>query len=148
MPEMKRQLLQSVLVIVYIIYFGYPALLRYKEYKTYILSDVKVTNGIPAPSVTFCPVIKTSSYGWKTRRNDTLADVKFDDDFEVSPRVLYMLSSCVPSKNHCKKDIDECIAQNTFKLSDAIIKVTKGSEFAAMSSITNASYWRESLAPP
>ena len=139
-----RPLLQFILVMAYIIFFGYPAVLRYNEKKTYILSDVQHTNGIPAPTVTFCPVNKSSGYGWKSRRKDTQVDVKFDDNFEVAPGLVDMFSSCVPSKNYCSKDIDKCIAQNTYEFSDAIKNVFKGHE--SNFSISIASSWTEMLA--
>ena len=140
LPYLGRPLLQSILVIAYIIYFGYPAVLRYNEKKTYTLSDVQHTNGIPAPSVTFCPVNKSSGYGWKTTRNDAQEDVKFGDDFVDAPGLVNMFSSWVPGKNYCSEDIDKCIAKNTYEFSDAIINVVKGHQNNFSNSITNATH--------
>ena len=144
LPQLGRSLLQFILVMVYIIYFGYPAVLRYSEKKTYILSDVKETNGIPAPSVTICPLDKSSAFGWRTLRNDSLVDVKFDDDLKVVSGLNHLFSGFVPSENHCGEDIDKCVAQNTFEMSDAIVKVVIGSQ--TIFPITNGIYWKETLA--
>ena len=59
--------LQVILLIIFIWYFGFPALERYNENKVIVVTSRKATEGIASPYLTFFvqnPVHKT---GWKKR---------------------------------------------------------------------------------
>ena len=118
-----KAFLQIVLFVLFFVFFGVPAVQKYKKKDTIIVTSEEDTDGIEAPAVTF-----TSSFfgkvGWKSLFEN--ASVSYMD-FRIS--------------DHCKDlgIINECIEKDTFSLSESIIGVWLGPLEM------NNSFWMEDL---
>ena len=130
-----RVFLQLALLLIFLIFFGVPAIEKYQKKETIIVSSKKFTNGIEAPALTIMGV-DNNGLGWKIVQDGlgTWARLKFDE--------------------HCAKlniiTIEECIKNDTYHLTD----VVKGAQFGPSqydeSNPLNSSalFWTEDLTTP
>ena len=67
-----RPLLQLLLIVVFLYFFGFPAVKRFQEKKVMVVSSVRDTGGIEAPAVTVDPRFASSNKGWKVNSSNEL----------------------------------------------------------------------------
>ena len=124
-----KVILQIGLFLIFLVYFGIPAVEKYVKKDTIIITSEEDTNGIEAPAVTF-----SSSFfgkvGWKSVFENT--SVKAFHNFRIA--------------NHCKgyEDIEECIEEDTFSFNDFIVGARLGPT-SPVDMLMNKTFWTEDL---
>ena len=123
---LTRLIFTGFLVVVFLYFFGYPALMKYSE-KSVLIKVSAITSldsGIPPPSITFCPLTPTIplATGWK---NST-------GDFH---HVLQ--SEC--GLNKSSDQILNCVNKKTYSLNEALLDAKVG--MYGIKSLMNSSYW-------
>ena len=108
--------LYSILLALFMVFFGIPSVQKYQDKETIILSTQKLTNGIEAPAITIIAVNNSTGYGWKTKSNQTSSVVgRFTHTFLL---------------DHCNEinqtDLETCISKDSFGLTDILTKATFG----------------------
>ena len=94
------------LFIVFLIFFGYPAITKYQKKETIVVSSEELTNGIEPPALTIMGIDSIKGIGWKTPQYalDGWNSFKLDE--------------------HCAKlnetKIEECIERDTYQLTDVL----------------------------
>ena len=103
-------LLQLSLFVVFLLFFGIPAVRKYLARETIVISSVEETQGIEAPSITIVARqlnAKTPTFpalGWKTVDENMISILSFN------------------LANHCKeKDLEACVSNDTFALTDFLM---------------------------
>ena len=105
-------ILQSVLFVLFMIFFGIPSVVKYLDKRTMIVFSEEDTNGIEGPAVTFLAAQINGAGNWKsvteiTEKNNSLDMI-----------------------DHCKKigltDLEACISNDTLALSDFLKEATHG----------------------
>ena len=123
-----KVILQLGLFLVFLVFFGIPALEKYVKKDTIVITSEEDTNGIEAPAVTF-----SSSFfgkvGWKSVFENNSVN---SYNFRIS--------------DHCKDfdDIKGCIEEDTFSFNDYIV----GARFGPTSPVDmlmNKTFWSEDL---
>ena len=117
--------LQIALLVIFLVFFGFPSIEKYQKKETITVSSEKFTNGIEPPALTILG-IQNSGLGWKTPQDglDTRNLFKFDE--------------------HCARlnmtTIEDCIEKDTFDLAD----VVKGAKYG-LSNINDSSsfFWTQ-----
>ena len=117
--------------MVFLAFFGVPAIQKYQKKETIIVSSKKFTNGIEAPALTIMG-IDNHGLGWKTHQedSDSRASFKFDE--------------------HCAKlnmTIEECIESETYHLTDVVKGAGYGPSQSGKSNSLNSSnlFWTQDL---
>ena len=101
----SRAGVQMTLLCIFSIFFGYPSMCRYWDMKTYVLYDKRPSEGIPVPSMTFCPKNTETETGWK--RGGELDSLR----------------------KRCEgRDTTDCIDTDTFQLGDFLVESVRGVE--------------------
>ena len=116
--------LQIALLVIFLVFFGFPSIGKYQKKETITVSSEKFTNGIEPPALTILG-IQNSGLGWKTPQDglDTWNSFKFDE--------------------HCAKlkttTIEKCVENDTFHSTD----VVKSAQYVLSNNInsTNSSAW-------
>ena len=99
-----NSILQIILFVLFLIFFGIPSVQKYLEKQTIVISSEEQTNGIKAPVITFVALKKRGvAMGWKS----------VDKDMHFKSFVFV---------RHCQKmnftDIDICHQNDTFEKDD------------------------------
>jgi hypothetical protein len=114
--------LQIVLLVVFLQYFGLPAISRFRAGETITVSRKQATGGIMPPTITVVPTNPDTDMGWRGNTS-------------VYPEIIQHFCD-----NNTK--IDECIESNTFNqtevLKDVFLGFTSWRSLMAVDSI-----WRE-----
>ena len=123
-----KVILQIGLFVIFLFYFGIPAVEKYVKKDTIIITSEEDTNGIEAPAVTF----SSSFYGkvgWKSA-------------FENKSVTVYNFRIA----DHCKgyEHIEECIEEDTFSFSDFIVGARLGPT-SPVEMLMNKTFWTEDL---
>lgn len=127
-----RFCLQALLLTLFLVFFGQPAIVRYMERKTYVLSDVRPSSGIQTPSITICPQHKVSGNAWKNVHRIQVLKSK-------SSHNLFVNISEV-----CKRNYTKCVEEETYSLSEIVVNVHQGSG-PESKDLENKIYWQESF---
>ena len=123
-----KVILQLGLFLVFLVFFGIPAVQKYVKKDTIIITSEEDTNGIEAPAVTFsCSFFGKD--GWKSVFENTSVT---NHNFRIG--------------DHCKdsEDIEVCLEEDTFSFNDFIL----GAKFGPTSPkemLMNKSFWTEDL---
>ena len=117
-----RYSLQVILLIIFIMFFGQPAVMRYMEKKTYVLSDIRPSSGIQTPSLTICPQNKVTGNAWKNENNGSFVDLS----------------------KLCQNNYTKCIEEETYGLSEMVVNVCQGSNCTSKY-LKKKSSWQESF---
>ena len=122
-----KVILQIGLFILFLIFFGIPAVQKYVKKDTIIITSEEDTNGIEAPAVTFsCSFF--GKVGWKSVFENTSVT---SYNFRIG--------------DHCREEnIEGCIEEDTFSFNEFIV----GARFGPTSPVDmlmNDSYWSEDL---
>ena len=121
-----KVILQLGLFLVFLVYFGIPAVQKYVKKDTIIVTSEEDTNGIEAPAVTFsCSFF--GKVGWKSVFENTSVT---NLNFRIG--------------DHCKENIESCIEEDTFSFNDFILGARFGPT-SAMDMLMNKSFWTEDL---
>ena len=95
-------ILQIVLFVIFLIFFGMPSVAKYLDQETIVISSEEKTNGIEAPAITFSAL--KNNVGWKSVGN-----------------IPYLMFNMV---DHCEKidlpDIGACVSNDTYEFDDFI----------------------------
>ena len=104
-----KVLIQLLLIIIFAVYFGHPALERYLAKHVRIETMKSETGGIPAPAITIVVYSPHTRNGWRTEIKDN------QDDFKLI-------------QPHCGEatDIGKCIEDKTFDENEAFENVLLG----------------------
>ena len=101
-------LLYVLLFVLFMIFFGYPSIVKYQKEETIITSTEKKTNGIEAPAVTILTVNNITGFGYKTKTNTT------------SSMACRFTMTCL--LDHCQElkqpDLGKCKYNDSFALPD------------------------------
>ena len=104
----------GLLLVLFMVFFGIPSIQKYQNKETIFLSSKKLTNGIEAPAVTIIALNNNTSYGWKTKSNQTSS---------VMGRYTYTFLL-----DHCKEinqtDLEACISEDSLGLTDFLTTAT------------------------
>ena len=122
-----KAILQLVLLILFLYFFGIPSVRTYQKKETIVLKYEIDTNGIEAPAVTIQATQNTS--GWKS-----LGGKVYWKSFEVF--------------QHCARvnlTVEECIEEDSITLSDFLEDVRFGEDLNASSSVLNSLFWKEDM---
>ena len=114
-----RPFLQLSLLIIYLVYFGVPAIQRFGEEKVMVINSRKKTGGIEAPAISITVRNPETGFGW---RNGTSTDFYNIDNI------------CNFSKS---QDMEHCIVQITYDQHEFINDVILG--FTTKQSLMNFS---------
>ena len=123
-----KVILQLGLFLIFLIYFGIPAVEKYVKKDTIIVTSEEDTNGIEAPAVTF-----SSSFfgkvGWKSAFENTSVTYY---NFRIG--------------NHCKgyEDIEGCIKEDSFSFNDFIVGARLGPT-SPVDMLMNKTFWTEDV---
>ena len=124
----------GLLLVLFMVFFGIPSIQKYQNKETIFLSSKKLTNGIEAPAVTIIALNNNTSYGWKTKSNQTSS---------VMGRYTYTFLL-----DHCKEinqtDLETCISEDSFGLTDFLTTATFGMTVSSQGEL-NRSSWREDM---
>ena len=110
-------ILQIVLFVIFLIFFGMPSVAKYLDQETIVISSEEKTNGIEAPAITFSAL--KNNVGWKSVGN-----------------IPYLTFNMV---DHCEKiglpDIGACVSNDTFEFADFIKEASVGLSDLSKSSL-------------
>ena len=127
-------LLQLSLFVVFLLFFGIPAVRKYLARETIVISSVEETQGIEAPSITIvarqlnAKTPTSPALGWKTVDENMISILSFN------------------LANHCKEidlNVEACVSNDTFALTDFLMGATLG-----YSNEASPSLFHESMTPP
>ena len=123
-----NSILQVVLLVLFMIFFGVPSIEKYLDKQTIAISSKEQTNGIEAPAITFVAIKK---HGWKS----------VDKDFDWSSFDMV---------RHCQKmnftDVDICQKNDTFGRDDFLKSARLGFYQENSRSLFNeSSMWTEDM---
>ena len=123
-----KVILQIALFILFLIFFGIPAVQKYVKKDTIIISSEEDTNGIEAPAVTFsCSFF--GKVGWKSVFENTSVT---SYNFRIG--------------DHCREEnIEECIEEDTFSLNEFIVGARFFGPTSPVDMLMNDSFWSEDL---
>ena len=127
-----RYSLQAILLIIFIVFFGQQAVVRYMEKKTYVLSDVRPSSGIQTPSLTICPQNNVTGNAWKNVNKIQPLNSK-----------LNQISSFVDIAIVCQGNLTQCVEEETYSLSDVVVDFFQGTGKESKD-IKSKSSWHES----
>ena len=115
-----KVIIQLLLLVVFAVYFGQPAVERYLAKQVRIETRKSETGGIPAPAVTIVVFSPETRNGWRTQVTDS------QDAFNLI-------------QPHCGEasDIHKCIEDQTFKETEAYKNVLLG--FSTQTSLPSSS---------
>ena len=122
-----KAILQLVLFILFLYFFGVPSVRTYQKKETFVAKYEEVTDGIEAPAVTIQATQNTS--GWKSPGGKG-----YWKSFEVF--------------QHCagiNRTIEECIEEDSFRLTDFLEDVRFGDDPNVSSSVLNSSFLKEDM---
>ena len=128
-------ILQVLLFIIFLLYFGIPSVEKYLKKQTIVLTSEEITNGMEAPAITFVAFKENKSMlGWKSV-NETL-------NFESFSLV-----------RHCHginlTDLETCIRSDTIDLGDFLKETRLGifeEKSTSIPSKTSSPMWTEDMA--
>ena len=135
MASFMEMSLYSLLLVLFMVFFGIPSVEKYQRQETILLSSRKLTNGIEAPAVTFVVLSNTTGYGWKTKTNQTSSLLgRYTNTFLL---------------DHCKEinqtDLEACISDDSFGLTDFLTLATFDVRGSYEGESLNRSSWREDM---
>ena len=122
-------ILQLVLFVIFLIFFGIPSVSKYLDQETIVISSEEKTNGIEAPAITFSAL--KNNVGWKSVGN-----------------IPYLTFNMV---DHCEKiglpDIGACVSNDTFEFADFIKEASVGpiNQTSPLSDLSKSSLQKEDL---
>ena len=120
-------LLQLVLFVIFLVFFGIPSVSKYLDQETIVISSEEKTNGIEAPAITFLAL--KNHMGWKSVGNMNLRLFNIVD--------------------HCEKiglpDIGACVSNDTYEFDDFIKEASVGPFNRKHSDLTKSSLRKEDL---
>ena len=119
-----KSVLLLTLVILFFIFFGYPALKIYQDKKVLVVSHKEDTNGIEAPAITICPT--NPEIGWRE------VNFMLDDTDIIQPQC-----------SDLEDEMSTCVELKTFNLSDIVRGVGIG--FSSRQPLTDLSLWSEDI---
>lgn len=67
--QLVRPLLQLILITIFLVYFGLPAMGKFMERKVMVVESKREVEGIPAPTITVNARNLTTRRGWKGKKN-------------------------------------------------------------------------------
>ena len=129
-------LLHLLLFLLFLAFFGVPAIEKYLERKTIVIFSEEQTNGIEAPAITFVPS-NYSIFGWKSVEEST-------EDPNTSFDMV----------DHCRRlnatEMESCISHDTFQLDDFLRAARLGfySEEYSFLGESSSSFWTEDITVP
>ena len=129
-------LLHLLLFLLFLAFFGVPAIEKYLERKTIVIFSEEQTNGIEAPAITFVPS-NYSIFGWKSVEEST-------EDPSTSFDMV----------DHCRRlnatDMESCISHDTFQLDNFLRAARLGfySEEYSFLGEASSSFWTEDITIP
>ena len=129
-------LLHLVLFLLFLGFFGGPAIEKYLDRRTIVIFSEELTNGIEAPAITFSPS-KHSILGWKTV-NESMKDPTTSFD---------MVDHCHGLNT---TDVETCVSHDTFQLADYLRTARIGfyDENNSFLSESSSSFWTEDITIP
>ena len=104
--------LHVALFVVFLIFFGFPAIEKYQKKETVVVSSEELTNGIEAPSLTIMGLNSIKGIGWKTPQYglDSWNSFRIDE--------------------HCAKldktNFEECFERDSYHLTDVVKSAQSG----------------------
>ena len=118
--NVAKLVIQLVLLVIFAVYFGHPAVERYLAKQVRVETMKSETGGIPAPAITIAVFSPETRNGWKTHIPDN------PDSFKLI-------------QPHCGEasDIEKCIEDNTFADTEAFKNVLLG--FSSRTSLVSPS---------
>ena len=117
-----------MLMTIFMVYFGLPALGRFGEEKVMVITSRRKTEGIEAPAITIAARNPTTELSW---RNSSYADKDILD------------AICNFTTSH---DMETCIVENTYEQNEMINDVILGySDKKSLMNSTLASIWTEDV---
>ena len=126
--------LYGLLLVLFMVFFGIPSIQKYQSKETIFISTREFTNGIEAPAITVLALKNDTSYGWKSKSNQTAS---------LMARHTYTFVL-----DHCKEinqtDLETCISGDTFGLTDFLTTATFGISESSMN-VLNRSSWTEDM---
>ena len=136
-----RYSLQAILLIIFIVFFGQQAVVRYMEKKTYVLSDIRPSSGIQTPSLTICPQNKVTGNAWKNVTKIQALNRQLNQQINSFANISIL----------CHGNYTKCIEEETYSLSDVVVEFRRGSNKdkdpskTKSKDIKSESSWQESL---
>ena len=112
-----KPLLQVFLLFLFLFYFGIPAVERYQENETMVVTSAEPTDGIEAPAITIQAM-------WK--------------DYKP-PKTNIIADKCGQAEN-----ITECIINSTYSLKEIVLHAGLG--YKVNKTLMNSELWTESFA--
>ena len=114
MASLMEMSLYSLLLVLFLVFFGIPSVEKYQSKETIVISSRKFTNGIEAPAVTFMALNNKTGYGWKSETNQTSSVTgRYTNTFLL---------------DHCKEinqtDLEGCISNDSLELTDFLTTAT------------------------
>ena len=103
--------LQLSLFVIFLNFFGIPAITKYQNKETMVVYSEEETDGIEAPAITMLAV-KDTGFGWKTvgKRVTSLA-------------LFFMVGQC---EKVGFSDVETCVSNDTFDLSEFLKEARLG----------------------
>ena len=126
LKQFLKWTVQVVLLIIVVKFFGLQSLAQYRDEKTVVISSEIDLGEIPAPSVTVCATNKNTQMGFKD-------DLLTTYDYPTSEIIGDLCEGLVAN------DIVDCIENNTFNLSTAVHRASKG--FSKKIDLTGPKFW-------
>ena len=126
--------LYGLLLVLFMVFFGIPSIQKYQSKETIFISTREFTNGIEAPAVTVLALKNDTSYGWKSKSNQTASLMARHTN-------TFVLDHC---KEINQTDLETCISGDTFGLTDFLTTATFGISKSSMN-VLNRSSWTEDM---
>ena len=127
-------ILQVLLFLLFLIYFGIPSVEKYLEKQTIVITSEEITNGIEAPAITIVALNSRSIPGWKS----------------VDQNLNFNSFSMV---RHCQRmnftDMGTCKTMDTLNLGDFLHTARLGvfeESSTPINSSNSSSMWTEDMA--
>ena len=124
-----KVIVQTGLFLLFLFFFGIPAVEKYLRAETVIITWEEDTGGIEAPAVTFSGSL-IGKVGWK-------------GNFE-NASVNYVNFKIVDQCERYDDDIQQCVLDETFGLNELIVGARFGYE-TPVDMLMNSSFWTEDL---
>ena len=102
-----KNLLQLLLLAVFLYFFGLPAIAKYQEGQTMVVKSKVDMDGIAAPTITIAVRNPTTKYGWKDHVQDEHLDQVCNNTGETS-------------------NVESCIDRNTYSQEEAFHDILVG----------------------
>ena len=134
MASFMEMSLYSLLLVMFMVFFGIPSVEKYQRQETIFISSRKLTNGIEAPAVTLIALNNTTGYGWKRKTNQTSSMMgRYTNTFLL---------------DHCKEinqaNLESCISEDSFGLTEFLATATFGVTSSSEGEL-NRSSWKEDV---